>query len=209
MIKERNIYKNGLHYLVNMALFPVKMIIPQPIISKMPYLETNLAIRTKLVLGQVKGKLLDIGCGENILVKAYRQKGGEGIGADVYDWGAVDVLVDDTSKLPLEDESVDVITFVACLNHIPNRIEVLKNARRLLRKNGYVLITNITPFISRIWHLWAFWDHDQHERGMIEGEVFGFTDVELREIISDSGYKVVETAGFSWGLNTLYVLKPL
>ena len=49
---------------------------------------------------------------------------GKGIGVDVYEWGNVDLVVNDTSKIPLEEKSVDTITIIAALNHIPNRGKV-------------------------------------------------------------------------------------
>lgn len=209
MIKESIIYKNRAHYLINTLLFPLKMLVPQPIVMKLPGLLSNLDIRTRLILSQVSGRLLDIGCGENTLARNYQQQGGDGTGVDVYDWGDVDLLVEDTSKLPLEDGSVDTITFVACLNHIPNRIDVLKESDRLLAPGGRVVLTNLAPLISRIWHEWAFWDDDQHERGMVEGEVYGFTDKELREVLAEGGFKVVESRGFSWGFNRIYICEKI
>lgn len=208
MFAEAVAYPSKTSYVVNTVLFPVKMIVPQPIITKVPGLLSNYEIRTNFVLKNTKGRLLDIGCGENKLVQAYKAQGGEGVGVDVYDWGNVDLIVKDTSKLPFEDGSFDTVTFVACLNHIPNRIDVLKEAHRLLRPGGRVVMTNLTPYISAVWHKWAYWDHDQHERGMEEGEVWGFWDKDLREILDQGGFKVTKHNRFSWGCNHLYVAEP-
>jgi hypothetical protein len=49
--------------------------------------------RIKAVLPHIHGRLLDIGCGTNDLVKSYK---GEGVGIDVYQWGDVDLVVDDS-----------------------------------------------------------------------------------------------------------------
>lgn len=207
MITERIIYKNTAHYLINLIFFPIKMVVPQPVVSMIPGMETNQAIRTRMVLSEVKGKLLDIGCGPNLLVKEYRLAGGEGIGTDVYDWGDVDLLVDDTSNLPLSDNCIDTVTFVACLNHIPNRENVLKEALRVLSPGGRIIVTNLTPWISKIWHKWAFWDNDQHERGMVDGEVYGFTDRQLRRLFDEVGIQIEEYGKFSWNLNNIYLCK--
>lgn len=205
MISEVKAYPSILSYCVNMVLFPLKMVVPQPVVQKIPGLLSNYDIRVNLVLQQVKGKLLDIGCGDNRLVRTYQKNGGEGVGVDVYNWGDVDLIVKDTSKLPYDDHSFDTVTFVACLNHIPNRGDVLREARRLLKPDGQVVLTNLTPAISAVWHKWAFWDQDQHERGMEEGEVWGFTDVELHKLLCDGGFKVKEQSAFSWGLNHIYI----
>src|SRR5262249_42188319 len=147
----------------------------------------------------------DVGCGTNDLVRKYREFRGDGIGVDVYPWPNVDLVVEDTAKLPFPDNAFDTITFVACINHIPNRLEVLREAHRLLAARGRIVLTNLTPVLSRIWHRWAFWDEDQHERGMKAGEVYGFTHDELTNLFDSAGYRLVERRPFSWRLNWLYV----
>jgi SAM-dependent methyltransferase len=168
---------------------------------------TNADIRTGVVLNAVRGRLLDIGCGTNRLVAQYRRDGGDGVGVDVYPWPGADLIVDDTSRLPYPDASFDTVSFVACINHIPNRVDVLREARRLLRPGGQVVLTNLTPRLSRIWHAWAFWDADQHERGMAEGEVWGFTHAQLVGLAAAAGFGLVSRRSFSWGLNSLYVFR--
>ena len=75
----------------------------------------------------------------------------------------------------------------------------------MLAPNGRILITNLRPLVSRIWHAWAFWDADQHERGMKEGEVWGFTRSELDALVTSAGLQIAQKVSFSWGLNELYV----
>ena len=129
---ERMLYSSFFSYALNQALLPLKLLIPQPVISRVPLLTTNHQIRTGMVRATVSGRLLDIGCGENQLVREIRAAGGSGIGVDVYPWPNVDQVVENTAVLPFPDRSFDTITFVACINHIPNRAEVLLEARRLL-----------------------------------------------------------------------------
>jgi SAM-dependent methyltransferase len=204
---ERPLYPSAFSYAVNQIALPVKLLIPQPIIRRVPFFKTNADIRTGIVLNAVRDRLLDVGCGTNQLVLRYRGAGGDGTGVDVHPWEGVDLVVDDTSKLPFTDASFDTISFVACINHIPNRKDVLREARRLLKPGGQVLLTNLTPRLSRIWHAWAFWDADQHERGMAAGEVWGFTHIELVKLLEQAGFEVVARRGFSWGLNSLYVAR--
>jgi SAM-dependent methyltransferase len=202
---ERRLYRNFAHYALNQVLLPAKLLVPQPVVGRIPGLTTNKEIRTGIVLQAVQGRLLDIGCGTNALVHAYRSGGGDGVGVDIHPWPGVDLLVENTAKLPFAEESFDTIALVACINHIPNRVDVLREARRLLRPKGRVLITNLTPTLSRIWHGWAFWDADQHERGMKPGEVYGLTRRELIALVESTGFRFVRRVPFSWGLNSLYV----
>ncbi|MFB3908250.1 MAG: class I SAM-dependent methyltransferase [Candidatus Eisenbacteria bacterium] len=144
--------------------------------------------RRREVLGQVRGRLLDIGCGDNRLVRSY----GNGLGVDILQWGDVDLVVPDTNKIPLENESFDSVSFVACLNHIPNREAVLDEAHRLLRPGGRLIATMLSPGISRLWHrIIAPWDPDQHGRELDAGEVWGISNDEMRRLLERHRFDVV------------------
>ena len=161
--------------------------------------------RVRTVLPHVRGRLLDIGCGTNKLVRSYE---GDGVGVDVHQWGDVDVVVTDSADLPFEPESLDTVTIVATLNHIPNRTEVLAHAHTLLRPGGTIIITMIPPRISRVWHfLRRRWDADQTERGMKEGEVFGMSAGDVRGALLQEGFEIALTKGFMLGVNRITVAR--
>lgn len=159
--------------------------------------------RIRKVLPYASGRLLDIGCGTNALVRSYP---GQGLGVDVRQWGDVDLVVDDSSKLPLEDGTVDTVMIIAALNHIPNREDVLGEAHRLLSCSGRIVITMIPPRLSTVWHfLRRRWDADQVERGMEEGEVYGLTRKEIRWLLETAGFRVITEKPFMFGVNCLIV----
>jgi 2-polyprenyl-3-methyl-5-hydroxy-6-metoxy-1,4-benzoquinol methylase len=161
-------------------------------------------MRIGAVLPFVKGKLLDVGCGMNRLVKAH----GNGVGVDVHDWGKVDYVVENSAKLPFDDATFDTVTIIAALNHIANREEVLRECKRLLKPGGRLIITMITPRVSEIWHLLRSpWDADQRERGMAEGEVYGFTTKRLTALVSAQGFSLLVQKRFMLGLNSIYVFQ--
>ncbi len=205
---ERHLYASAGQWLLNTALFPLKMIVPQPLVAHVPGLTTNEDIRVGLVSLAAKGRLLDVGCGTNRLAREYRAAGGDAVGVDVYSWPGVDILVEDAARLPFEDRSFDTVSFVACINHIPNRHEVLREALRVMRDDGRLLLTNLRPTVSRVWHAWAFWDKDQHERVMKEGETWGFEPDELDAILQRSGWQTCERLPFSFGFNELWLCTP-
>lgn len=169
-----------------------------------PYLRTQ---RLNRVLQHVKGDLLDVGCGENLLVKQY----GKGVGADVYQWGDVDVVLEDSAHLPFPDASFDTVSFVACLNHIPEREQALREAYRVLRPGGQALATMIPPHLSTVWHHLVYvWDSDQNERGMRPGEVYGISSAEMRRLFIQAGFTMRKHERFVFWLNNLYVAeKPM
>ena len=158
--------------------------------------------RVAAVLPHVNGRLLDVGCGSNTLVRHYAN----GIGVDVHPWPGADVIVRDTAALQWESESFDTITIVAALNHIPNRAAVLKECRRVLRPGGRVVVTMLPPRTSRLWHwLRAPWDADQRDRGMQPGEVYGFTTAELLDMFGRAGFTLLLQRRFMLGFNCVYV----
>ncbi|MBF0142159.1 MAG: class I SAM-dependent methyltransferase [Magnetococcales bacterium] len=202
---ERKIYASSFLYFINLLLVPVKMLVPQPLIRIIPGLTSNEDLRLGLARQAVIGRLLDIGCGSNRLVREYRADGFSGEGVDVHPWPGVDRVVDDSGSLPYEDGDFDSVVLIACINHIPNRSAVLAEVYRLLTPDGRLILTFLTPLISRIWHAWAFWDSDQNERGMKEGEVWGFTLAELTDLLGAAGFTVIRRVSFTWGLNRLWI----
>lgn len=158
--------------------------------------------RVRAVLPHVTGRLLDVGCGSNMLVRHYEN----GIGIDVYPWPGADLIVSDTAKLDWDSQSFDTVTIIAALNHIPNREAVLNECRRVLRPGGRVVVTMLTPRTSRIWHwLRARWDADQRERGMQAGEVYGFTSPQLFQMFKRAGFTLLSQQRFMLGLNRVYI----
>lgn len=158
--------------------------------------------RVRVVLPHVRGRLLDIGCGLNTLAHRY----GNGFGADVFQWGTVDVLIGDGARLPFRDETFDTVTIIAALNHIPNRTTALAEAQRILRPGGRLIVTMIPPGIARAWHvLRRPWDADQKERGMAEGERYGLRRREVAGLLEQSGFTIRTEEGFMLGINRLTV----
>ena len=160
-------------------------------------------IRFKKILPFIEGNLLDIACGMNELVRDYYKKG---IGVDIDSRGGDDVLiVKDSSKLEFEDKSFDTITIIAALNHITNRLEVLKEANRVLKDDGKIIVTMIPPKFSQLWHFlrrpWA----DELEKDFQHGQVYGITSQELKKLLNDSGFEVVLHKKFMLRMNSLMV----
>lgn len=160
------------------------------------------AERLILAFPVLKGHLLDVGCGDNILVRAH----GQGVGVDVVDWGDVDLVVPDVAHLPFADGTFDTITLLAALNHIPDRGPVLAELHRLLRPGGQILVSMIPPPVSWLVHRIRYHlDPDQHQRGLAVGEVWGFWPNDVRRLLRNGGFTLSGTRSCMFGLNRLYI----
>jgi len=180
------------------------VLMPQDLLPKFGW--TTLAEeRFRIVLPQIRGRLLDVGAYDGSLVRAYG--GADSVGVDVFDWGGETVVVESSAELPFEDASFDTVTMVACLNHIPYREAALAEAVRLLRPGGRVVITMIDPLLGGIGHAIWWYSEDKHRGGMIEGERGGLWNREIIAMAEAVGLRFVLHRRFVYGLNNLLVFE--
>lgn len=86
-----------------------------------------------------KGRILDLGCGDGSVVEAMNQY--EGVAAEGIDIGhSVDF---ETDRLPYVDASFDIVLMYSVIEHLHNPGNALTEVRRILKKNGHVIV--ITP----------------------------------------------------------------
>jgi methionine biosynthesis protein MetW len=111
-----------------------------------------------------EARLLDIGCGDG----EFTLKVAERIGTkQVFGLDVIAESVDqakargiecyhadlDSDRLPLEDESFDVVCANQTIEHLSDTDHFLKEAHRVLRPNGYAVVS--TPNLAA-WHCIAF-----------------------------------------------------
>lgn len=197
---------------------PLRMIaLPDATCERM-HLTSLRAERLGRVLPQLRGRVLDIGAGDNTLVRLYRSRArmlgvdaasaAASVGADVVDWGGECTIIESSARLPFDDASFDTVAYVACLNHIPERAEALVEARRVLRPGGRVVATMIGRAIGKLGHALWWYSEDKH-REVDEHEEMGLDHREMLGLFSDAGYRLVHLERFVYGLNHLYVFEPV
>jgi ubiquinone/menaquinone biosynthesis C-methylase UbiE len=109
-------------------------------------------------------KVLDLGCGNGRLYEILKNKEIEYVGIDISEKliniakakysscaspSHAQFIIGNGIKLPFKDHSFDMIYSIAVFHHLPSqalRIEFLKEAKRVLKKDGKIILI--------VWNLW-------------------------------------------------------
>lgn len=198
--------KPPLQQVVDLLGAPLRMVVLPDLGSERLGLTSLRCERFAVVLPQIQGRCLDIGAGDNVLLRLYESQGGPSgnVGVDVVDWGGGCVLVPSVDRLPFADASFDTVTFVACLNHIVERDAALAEAHRVLRPGGRVVLTMIGRALGELGHRLWWYSEDKH-REEAEGETGGLDPAEMTALLNGAGFVNLRQSGFVYGLNRLYV----
>lgn len=189
---------------------PLRMILLPDSQSERLHLTSLRAERYAAVLPQLRGRVLDVGAGDNALIELYRRTHkGDGvaatsIGVDVIDWGGDTMKISSSDQLPFEDKSFDTVCFIACINHIPERVGALREARRVLRPGGLVVATMIGQLIGNIGHAIWWYSEDKH-REVVEGEVMGIDSSQMIRLFNEAGFTHISVKRFVYGMNYLFL----
>jgi SAM-dependent methyltransferase len=118
----------------------------------------------------IRGKLLDIGCGEGVFVNYAIKKGFDAYGIDFSKeaidlgkrWYGLNTLFNcsvSELKKAVKVSEFDVITFFEVLEHLDKLKEFLSEVKMLLKKDGYIAVS--VPFRDR-WPIREFNDYPPH-----------------------------------------------
>lgn len=158
----------------------------------------KLELTLNTIAGSNPASVADFGCGEGVLVHSLRSQSICCIGLDL----SIQALTlapaeikgyliqADLEKVPLQDQCFDVVSMIAVLEHIypPNISNVLKEAKRVIKKGGRLVVR--VPSQNQSLEP----KHYQH-----------FTEVGLREMLMSNGFTVERIIGNhntlqDWGL---------
>lgn len=159
--------------------------------------------RVIMAIKHAKGRALDIGCGANNFIRSY----GNGMGVDVFPWSGCDMVIKDAAKLPFKKGEFNTVTYLACLNHIPNRDKSVKSAYDILDDGGRILVTMITPRWGKFIHWIRFRNDPDHQDRHIDHahELLGMSSTQVKKILADAGFHSIRRKRFVFGLNNLYI----
>ena len=109
--------------------------------------------RRALLLGELRpgDRVLDLGCGAGRFVAALREAGADAVGVELAEGalqrarrnvpGADLRLLDPGGSVPLGHGEVDLVWRSEVLEHVPDTVALLTEARRVLKPGGRLLVT--------------------------------------------------------------------
>jgi predicted SAM-dependent methyltransferase len=125
--------------------------------AKWPYLPVYLEklryVREYLEREGKEAKIVDLGCGEGVVVNEHRQKGFDIVGMDL-DYTADYILNGNLLETGFEDGSYDIVMVLDVIEHLQyeDQKAAFKEIHRILKPGGKFLFTipNLAHFASRI-----------------------------------------------------------
>lgn len=152
--------------------------------------------------GHVKDgdRVLDLGCGNGRLTVLFKDKNIEYIGVDIseklieiakdkfsiYNFQftiSPKFMVADGLNLPFPDNYFDKVFSIAVLHHLPSkklRAKFVKEAHRVLKKNGYAFFT--------VWNLWQKTGFSAYLKNFIL-KIFGLSKLDFGDVFITWGKK--------------------
>ncbi len=151
-----------------------------------------------------KGKVLDIGCGRGWFMSRLQEKGYEVFGIDISPprlkeasrYGAV--IMASADKLPFKDSSFDIITSLTVLHHMDNPWHVIDDARRVLKENGIIYITESVednPVFLLMRKAYPCWGGDPVKAR--------FKRLQIKTALSRNGFHILSEE--TWGGNIYWM----
>lgn len=128
----------------------------------------------------IKGKTLDVGCGQKPYQNLF-EKCTSYVGMDIEVSGhshqneSIDVFYDGKT-IPFNDQEFDSVVCNQVLEHVPNPSEILMEIRRVLKTDGFLLLS--VPFIN-----------EEHEQPF---DYFRYTSFGIEQLLEECQMEVVE-----------------
>jgi SAM-dependent methyltransferase len=145
-------------------------------------------------LKYIKGKVLDVGCGNKPYIKIIEPVCEEYIGLDrsisLYGTDAVDII-GSADKLSFDDASLDTVVSFQVLEHLSEPEHFIREAYRVLKPDGKLLLT--TPF------MWGI-----HEEPY---DYYRYTKYGLEYLLKKNGFDIISIIqkGSLWTIFSMFI----
>lgn len=167
--------------------------------------EFRQALQDLQVLNPNRGHLLDVGCGIGVFVALAEADGWKARGIDVSEFASrhareqlgLDVAQGTLETVSLAEESFDVVTMWDVLEHMPDPAKELQAARRILKRDGYLLLNTpneagLQKIVANLVYRSSF----GHIRYPLEKlyhiyHLYYFTPDTLRKLLEHAGFRIL------------------
>lgn len=156
--------------------------------------------------------ICDLGCGSGKFLYSIACNINEGVGVDrnIEQSKLANltfIKADLEKKLKLSSNKLDVITCLAALEHLNKPENLIKEAYRILKNKGKLIITTpsklskpILEFLARL---------NLINRKHIKEHKNYFSKEELRKMLNKAGFKDIKITSFEFGMNNLVIARKL
>jgi len=151
----------------------------------------------------------DIGCGPHIaFLESIRKRIKRGVGIDKkIENKCISNIELRNSKigniLPAKNEEFDHVTLLAVLEHLEYPEMILREAYRILKDGGSLIITTPHPKSKRVLDVLAYLNLISRQE-MVDHKQY-YSKRELSKILEGVGFRNIEIHSFEFGLNNLAV----
>lgn len=155
-------------------------------------------------------KLLDVGCGwEAKFLKSVEPYIASGVGIDFKapslestKLRTISATLD--NKLPFEDNSFDVVSLMAVLEHLEKPLDILREIRRVLKEGGVLIGTVPSKAAKPVLEFLSYKIGIVSEAEIRDHKQY-FNKKDLLEIFAGAGFKNVEHKYFQFWMNNFFV----
>ena len=159
------------------------------------------------------GRILDVGCGPGRLLRSLRDQGWEAHGVDFSPVAVehaktkhgLEVKLGELAAAAYPDSFFDVVVFSHSLEHVYDPVDTLREAHRILKTAGLLLIYvpnagSFESFVFGKW--WVPWEVPRH--------LFHFTSETMTRLLDRTGFRLVKvrhgvgTSSFLGSVDTVY-----
>lgn len=155
------------------------------------------------------GTVLDIGCGDGLLLSLLREKGIESTGVDIsikavehcraIGFTTIEHSLD--NPLPFADNSFDTVVLLDVLEHVYEPLSVLLEARRIARTRVIVGVPNFSSLPARAQTLLGKVPENNRSN---KGHIYWFNWFVLRSLVAHGNLRILKTR-----TNVLWESKPI
>ncbi len=162
-------------------------------------------------IGKKDGKLLDIGCATGFFMELAKTNGFDVSGIEISDFAAkkgrekgLNIVTGDIFTPEFPSEHFDVITMFDVIEHVPNPKETILEAKRILKKDGILVIN--TPDAESLWArvLGGNW-----QLIMPPEHINYFSPKNLGNYLKENGFEVLVNTKIGKSFTIQYILKML